>query len=989
MGKILLLLMLAATTAFAQTNDSTIVVFREGTNMSLTLSPDQSTFVADIQGTLWTISSKGGKAKAITDAMGDCRQPSFSPDGKEVVFQSYRDGGWHLWKVNKDGTGLTQLTFGIYDDREPNFSPDGKNIVFSSDRSGIDYDIYELTLANSEIKKLTSSEKNEYNPVYSPDGKTIAFVSERTGKPTITTISSGKETEIVTPAGTAVAAPSFSSDGSKLLYYVFEGGRSRLMITSLADKKSETITVADEDPFPFRAAWMSSTEFFYTSDGLIKKKTLGSKKVTSVPFEATVALNRTPYVRKKYDFDSTTPIQVKGITSPVVSPDGKTVAFCALTDLWLLTIGQPTPKQLIKDNFVQMEPAFSPDGKKLAFVSDKDGTMDVWLYDLTTDKQSKLTSDEGNESMPAWSPDGRYIAYYQNEVNALSGGSTLIRLEVATGETQQLHAPLFAPSQPAWSADGKVIAVSGLEVFSSRFREGLNKIFFIPTSGASDRKMMPVNGRTLATRGENGPVWSPDGTFLAYVLDGVLWMLPVSPDGNPVGPPHRLTNELADSPSWTGDSKTIVFTATDVLKRVSINDGAVTEIPMTLTWKPQMPTASTKIIHAGRLFDGKSNTYKTNVDITIEGNRIKTITPHTTHSGDVIDASALTVMPGLFEMHAHQSWSTGEVSGRNWLAFGITSVREPGADPYDALQRKETWGSGVIPGPREFFTGNLQDGARVYYGLANSLSEAGMALEFNRADKLGYDLLKTYVRLPDYLQRKVTDFAHSKGIPVSSHEIYPATSYGVDNVEHVGATSRRGYSPLRSQMTRSYQDVTDLIIKSGLRVTPTAALYGGFSYLTFKDSTLLQNKQYVALYSDAFRDNYKNLAKRMASNIESTKVTLAGLQKTIRTIVAGGAHITAGTDSPILPFGLSLHLEIQTYVDGGLTPYQALQSATIWAAESLAVEKDLGSIEPGKLADIIFVEGDPLKNIRDAWNVNTVIRNGVVYKVGELLKRAE
>lgn len=989
MGKIFLLLLLASTAA-AQTNDSTIVVFREGTNMALTLSPDQSTFVADIQGSLWTIPAKGGKAKPITDAMGDCRQPSFSPDGKEVVFQSYRDGGWHLWKVNKDGTGLTQLTFGIYDDREPQYSPDGKTIVFSSDRSGTNYDIYQLEISTNEIRKITSGDRNEYSPAYSADGKTIVFVSEKSGKPSITTITEGKETAIVAPSGSAVAAPTFSADGNKILYYVFEGGRSRLAITSLADGKSERITGPDEDPFPFRASWTSPSEFFYTSDGLIKKKTLGSKKITTIPFEATVKLNRSPYPRKKFDFDSTSPLAVKGITSPVVSPDGKSVAFCALTDLWLLTVGQPVPRQLIKDNFVQMEPSFSPDGTKLAFVSDKNGTMDVWVYDLTTDHQRRLTSDAGNESMPTWSPDGMYIAYYQNEVNALSGGATLIKLEVATGKTEKLHAPLFAPSQPSWSTDGKTIVVSALEVFSSRFREGVNKVFFISTSGAPDRKMMPVEGRTLATRGENGPVWSPDGRWLAYILDGVLWTLPVSQDGNPVGPPRRLTNELADSPSWTADSKTIVFIATDVLKKVSVNDGSISDIPMSLTWKPQMPDKSArKIVHAGRLFDGKNNTYRNNVDIIIEGNRIRSIIPHTTHSDDVIDASSMTVMPGLFEMHAHQYWSTGEVLGRNWLAFGITSVREPGADPYDALQRKETWSSGVIPGPREFFTGNLQDGSRVYYGLANSLSEAGIELEFNRADKLGYDLLKTYVRLPDYLQKRVTEFAHSKGIPVSSHEIYPATAYGVDNVEHVGATSRRGYSPLRSPMTRSYQDVTDLIVKSGLRVTPTAALYGGFIYLTYKDSTLLQNKQYVGLYPDTFRDNYKNMAKRWGADIESTTVTLRGLQKTIRTIVEGGAHITAGTDSPILPFGLSLHLEIQTYVDGGLTPFQALQSATIWAAESLAVDGDLGSIEPGKLADIVIVEGDPLKNIRDAWNVKKVIKNGMMYSVEELIKRAE
>src|SRR3990170_4365037 len=105
--------------------------------------------------------------------------------------------------------------------------------------------------------------------------------------------------------------------------------------------------------------------------------------------------------------------------------------------------------------------------------------------------------------------------------------------------------------------------------------------------------------------------------------------------------------------------------------------------------------------------------------------------------------------------------------------------------------------------------------------LCNPSGGAQLELELNRAIALDYDMIKTYVRMPDQMQQRVTSFAHSHGIPVSSHEIYPATYYGVDAVEHMGATSRRGYSPKLTALNNSYEDVVQLIVKSGMNITPT------------------------------------------------------------------------------------------------------------------------------------------------------------------------
>ena len=111
------------------------------------------------------------------------------------------------------------------------------------------------------------------------------------------------------------------------------------------------------------------------------------------------------------------------------------------------------------------------------------------------------------------------------------------------------------------------------------------------------------------------------------------------------------------------------------------------------------------------------------------------------------------------------------------------------------------------------------------------------------------------------------------------------------------------------------------------------------------------------------------------------------LQKTLKALVVAGAHVTTGTDSPFVPYGLSLHTELQSFVGGGLSPYEALRSATLWAAEAVGVASDLGSIEPGKLADLVVVTGDPLTRIEDARRVEVVVKNGTVYTIDQLLTR--
>ena len=967
--------------------DSVKVKLTEGTNIALTLSPDKKTIVMDLQGTIYSIPFAGGLAKPLTDPMGDCRQPVFSPDGSKVAFQAFWDGNFHIYTVGLNGGNLVQITSGVFDDREPSFSPDGKKMIFSSDRSG-NYDVWELDLASGELKQLTKDAGNDFFPSYSADGSQIAYVSERTSGPGIYIMDSkGKEKLFLSGKG-KLSSPVWHPKEAKIVFNNFDEGKSLLDIAEVGGGDWETLSENTEDVFPFKVAWISETEYLYTSDGLIKKRKLGDKAVSTIPFEVEMTLSHDKYKLKVHDFNSVATNKVKGIRGPVVSPDGNSVAFTALGDMWLLKKGSDKPVQLTNDSFIEIDPAWSSDGKQLAYVSDKKGNMDLYVRDIATGVEKLVLNATDNITFPAFSADGSKIAYYQRDPAAF-GRYSLKMVELASNKETVLYAPLFDGSQPSWSADGKFVVISALQPYSSRYREGVSKFLVISTVDKTFKFITPINEKTLSTRGKNGPYWSPDGTKFAFSMDGVLWTVAVDKEGNLLNAPRRLTNELAENPSWTGDSKSIVYMATDIIKKISLADGSVTTIPIDLTYKIKQPTGQL-VVHAGKLFNGRSKEYLTNVDVIIVGNRIQKIEPHKAgRAGKLIDASKQTVIPGLIEMHTHQTAAAGEQLGRLWLGYGITTIREPGGDPYDVIERKESWASGRRAGPRNFYTGGILDGSRIYYGMnVGNVAGAQLDLELEKAKRLGYDMMKTYVRMPDAMQKRVTIFAHNLGIPVSSHEIYPAMKYGVDAVEHMGATSRRGYSPKLSALNNSYQDVVELLVKSGMNITPTASLQGGLPMLVAKDPNFFANKQFNAFYTEDAIGELKNMTSLRLKNNPAFLSSFGNIQKTVKAMIDQGGHVTPGTDSPIIQPGLSYHAELQSWVDGGISPFETLRSATLFSAEALGVSKDIGTLENGKLADLVIVDGDPLKNIKDVLNVNTVIRNGEIFGIDDLLKKA-
>jgi Tol biopolymer transport system component len=949
---------------------------QQGTSMSVSASPDGKWLAIDLQGSLWIVPSGGGQARRITELFDDARQPVWSPDGRSLAYFAFRDGGYDLWTVAPDGSASRKISSGRFDDREPAFSPDGRQLAFASDRSGRSpghgsYDIWTLQLASGQLRQITYSADEERMPSWSADGSELAYSSTRDGISALwaTHLASGRERELRRAAHGQLDAPSWSQQG-RLAYVVSGDGGSRLEIDGQR-------VSGDENVFAFRVSWQADGSYHYVSDGLIRQRRGNDSNVRTIAFDAVLPVQSPSYVHVRRDFDSATPRRALGIVRPAISPDGRQVAFVALGDLYLLDIGG-SPRKLTDDPHMELDPAWSPDGRQLVYSSDKGGGLpQLWVRDLDSGQDRQLTTIDTQPLEAAWSPDGSKIAFL--DVDGMWGVAGLCVVEVASGKITRLQPTLPQPGRPTWSGDSQRVALALPAPLSASFREGLNQILVVSADGSGQTHWQtPLPELSIDTRGGGGPAWSPDGRQMAAIYEGELRVWPVSATGEPLAAPRAVTREIAHSPSWAGDSRTLLFQSNDRLKTVDIDSGRITEVPLDLHYTLQQPQGRT-LVHVGHAFDGHRQTLLDDVDIVIDGHRIHSIGAHddANHRADVrlIDAPQLTAIPGLIEFHAHPSRDFGAAMHRAWLAWGITTVRNPGDQPYHGVEDREASEAGVRIGPRMYATGHLLEWQRVYYKMGIALSgSAHLQKELARGKALRYDLLKSYVRLPDLQQRQLVEYAHQvMGVPVATHEIYPAAFSGVDNTEHMGATSRRGYSPKQAAQGRVYQDVVALFGQTQRPLTPTH--FG---------SLAAYMQQHPQLRSDPRLDLYPAWARDRSRDAQVPLRVKDALEGTIRGIKAvhdAGGQLVAGSDTPI---AINLHSELGAYVDAGLSPYQALRSATVVPAQLLGLQA--GELKAGKLADIVLIEGDPLQDISAATQVRTVIANGRVFTVDELLR---
>ncbi|MCX5200994.1 amidohydrolase family protein [Streptomyces sp. NBC_00237] len=963
-------------------------------------------FIAEVQNVLWSFDGSGGPAKALTPPDLEPTRPVLSPDGRQVALAAYRGGHFHIWVMNADGSGLRRLTEGPWDDRGPVWSPDGTRLAFSSERGGdpvkgSPYRIWTVEVRTGQLSQLTGRESQsgphqdkpweDFDPAWGGDGTRVLFVrgavegaslqartiasvpADGSGAVTVvhaepaTAPPGGLQTPAVSPAGRTAWLRSTAT-----------GPTARFQFVSLVvDGKNVQVegSLAVAPP-----RWLDDEHLLVTLDGQFQivrphRDPTGRK----VPFRAELPVEQPSYRVKRYELEPRGTRRVRGIQQPVLAPDGRSFAFVALNSLWV----QPTsgrgarPRRVVEGaptSYLQ-GPSFSRDGRWLLYVDDRDGLNSVRRVELATGKEELLA--QGGRTHPALSPDGKRLACLD-----MTGG--LVVRDLASGAEKVVAAPLGGgglPGPPSWSPDGRHVAYADRNRLNYRFREGYNLIRVVEVATGASRLHALAPFASLSDRYASGPAWSHDGKWLACVSESALWVLPVGADGSPAGEAKQVSDYGADQPSWAADSRTILYLAEGKVRLTTRGaKGAGREIPVRLDYRSSAPAEV--VVHAGRLWDGTAGDgrVRSDVDILIRDGRIAGIEPHREgrKAGRFVDASRQTVLPGLWDAHTHPwQYTYGARQTAVSLAYGITTTVSLAGFSYEQARLREDVVAGRLAGPRLLTTGELLDGSRVAYSMGRAhRTQDGLRRSLARGAALDWDFVKTYVRAPLAYMERAARFGHEElGVLSGSHLVSQGVQSGEDLTSHLIATERAEQGHGATSEGFTYGDTVAAYTEGGLKLlaTPFVAspLLGDFPELADDVRVTAMMPPWDAAAVRASAAQAPTDAQRLALRRELA---------TYRGIVDGGGRMAIGTDTPITPVGLTLHIVLRAMVRGGFTAAEALRSVTRTPAELFGAERDLGTVEVGKLGDLTVVDGNPLEDFDDLVKVSAVLVGGRVHE---------
>ncbi|WP_314247180.1 amidohydrolase family protein [Streptomyces kutzneri] len=974
--------------------------FTRATNGAATATATGDRVVAEVQGVLWSLPPDGSPATPLTPPDLEPGRPVFSPDGRQVAMSAYRGGAFHIWVMNPDGSGLRPLTDGPFDHRGPAWSPDGRTLAFCSERggdpvAGSPYRIWTVTVTGGRPRRLTGlpeqdgpgqdGEWEDFDPVWSPDGSRVLFVR---GAPTGETLTARTIASVAAgpDAGDPVRVEHTVTDGRLLAPALSPAGRTAWLSAAPGPRKAENLSLfADGRPVPLDGdlapappRWIGDDRLLITLDGrfrVIRPHRDGGDAGREIPLDATLEVPRPRYRVKEYVLEAERSLPVRGIHLPALSPDGRRVAFAALNALWVAPVTGGAPRKIVQapvTAYVQ-GPVWSPDGRALVYTDDRDGLNTVRRRELDSGRESVLAP--GGRVYGVLSPDGKRLA-------ALDLAGRLLVRDLATGTETPLVAALGGgglPGPPSWSPDGRHLALCDRNRLSRRFREGYNLIRIVDTATGAARLHALAPHASLADRYASGPVWSPDGRFLACVGESALWLLPVGPDGVPSGPARRLTDEPADHPSWSADSRTLLYQSCARLRLLALDGagapaGAPRTVPVSLDYRRPSPVDT--VVHAGLLWDATGSAPRADVDVLIGGGRITAVEPHRPgrRAARTVDCSDGTVLPGLWDAHVHPyPYTYGARQGALHLAYGVTTVVSLGGSAYEQARLREDIRAGLLAAPRLLAGGELLDGSRVAYSMGRAhRTRAGFARSLARAAALDWDFVKTYVRAPYEQMAEAARFAHERlGVLAGSHLCAPGIRSGQDLTTHLVATERAESGHGATPRGHTYQDTLEVYTHGGfdLIATPFTALP-----LIGADPALADDPRVTALMPP-----WDVTAVRAAAATPPSAEQNAALEREVgiyRRVIEGGGRLALGTDAPLTPVGLHLHLALRALHRYGLTPAEALTTVTLTPARMFGVADRLGTVEPGRIADLTLVDGDPFTDFDDLVRVRATVRGG-------------
>ncbi len=970
----------------------------EVTRADVTISPDGEWLIFTILGHLFRLPVEGGTAEQLTFGPYYDNDPAFSPDGGRVAFVSDRDGNANPAGVGigrgyegnvfvlKLATGqITQMTHEPWAAR-PTWTPDGQAIVYLSfrgDRStrpGSDLEpalVRRISLRAEEPETLGAPHRLFRSVFYLPDGRLAWLVVEReAGRAS----PHAARIEVMSPEGTVSTVRTVGGDADRAVPSPAGDGlywRRRYPRPFSAPVKDLSFVPlpagAERQFFPVsgRTYWdpqfavaADNKSLYLGQDGRLWKIALPSGAREHIAFRARVKLEvqaPTPPPEWNPPAPGTT-AQPRSILHPRLSPDGRSLVFGVAGYLWQQRLDGGQAKRLFAGNAFERDPAFSPDGRQLAFIRGEYARDQVLVFDFDSRQIGTLASGPSYWGL-SWSPDGQRLVFVErgepdNRVVAVTLNDGRKQKLTDTHESWRAHPHLSADGQSVYLSEG-----SSLRYRVSQAPPGRSTLYRLWLKEPAQREPVTQVAHQLVYA-----LVSPDGKWLAFRRSSEIWVAPLGTE--PVREEHvrQLSPDGGESFAFTPDGSAVIYAAGNRVWRHPLAGGEREEIPIRL--ELERPTPPPVLVRRVRVLDFAEGGFGPERSLFIEQGRIRRIGSESDHALPpetiIVNAGGRFAIPGLFDMHQHGvrklSWQEGH------LAYGITSVREPGGGPPFAGQnaladRSEATNA---PAPRRFLAGP---------SLGHSIyDEDDARSHVRRWKEWGAQFIKAYPTLPWPLHRAVADEARRLGLPVAGHNDY---------LERTTKSVTLGYASLEHipNWDRQYDDVLQMLALAGTRWTPTLAVRRGNDLLLRDEPERLAEAKFRAFTPEwRIRGREASGAREEAGDRAIRGYWMDKLAS-IRAAHRRGVKLLAGTDTP---FRASLHWELEYFVQAGIPPLDVLRIATQEGAAAVGAEDHLGTLEVGKLADIVLLDANPLDDIKNTQTIWRVIKGGRVFDPEEL-----
>jgi imidazolonepropionase-like amidohydrolase/Tol biopolymer transport system component len=932
----------------------------------------------DLLGQLWLLPAAGGGARPITDAVRDAAEdldPSFSPDGRRLVFRGERNGRTGLWLLNLDAGGPRQLTqLSNPDGYEGNaaWSPDGRTIAFTrlipfdprnnSWRPAIGLlDVDSGVTRDLSIGPLPDSVVSD--PSWVNGGKEIVFVTRtpqtlRGGRVWIVSAAGGQARPVTAPFVQALF-PTFSRDGRFIAYFAPDvDGRMQVWKQEITAAANSPIRMTNHaDVTPTRIRWTADGRaLLYSADGRLWKVAASGGPPIEIRFTASLSITRPKRVLPSAQFpEPGLPQPARGFMGLALAPEGRRIGMLALGKLWIIPL-HGSPHTVAKVPVEASSLAWSPDGTEVAWSAGVADQEDLFATNVATGLTRRVTALPGREANPAYSPDGRYLAFVHAHGDGVLRVIDAHASNVANDEqTRSLGTiGLTWTTPPQWSPESDGLLVSG----EARVNQP-STATFVSLSG--ERKTL--------TRFPDAPIflrWTRQHTIV-FVRHDRLWQARFDRTGM-LAEPQAIGRSAALYLS-SADDGTLLFVSEGGL-RLRSRDGREQGLGWPISYTP--PVSAPTLIRNVRIIDGTGSPVTSPRDVLIENGRIKRIATPGSLPGIgmlVIDAEGRTVIPGLIDLHAH-TYRPDLLPG--FVYFGITTIRDQGSSMAPLVAYADAIAAGSLPGPRVAY-GGFQ-----FYSDWPFDEEQGRGIEpetdadhIKRAVALAQSFGAQHIKTRTFrrwdINARMISEAHRRGMRAMGHcsHLLPLIAAGMDAKEHIGVCEPRGN-------TYMYDDLIQLFRAAGVGVVPTIT-YFDFAVRLNERPALLDDDAELTPFMPA-RDNFDWMITLKPAARKNWIQEAAQAREATLKLARAGVTIGTGTDIWQIPTGV--HMELEQLVAAGLTPLEAIHAGTGAAAQILGADNELGTIAVGKWADLVFLDADPLSDIRNTRRIWNVMHNG-------------